>query len=1043
MKMNSGGTCVLRRAALMSGTAFFVWSAHPGVAAGQAVADDGASIEQIVVTGTRIQSGNLTSSAPVVSIDSGYLDLSGQTILSDVLQEVPSLVGSRSGNLEGDAAILSGGAGDGTASLNLRNLGVARTLVLVNGRRHVASQPGTAVVDINSIPNALVERVEVLTGGASAIYGADGVSGVVNFVLKDDFEGIDAEFSTNLPDDSGGKNYLVSLTGGGNFGGDRGNIAVNFEYFHQQGLRAAQRGVLDGVVESVSLNPADFAAGDADDDPNIPDRILVARQGIPFTAIEGVVFSGEFDGSFIPNFLGDGTPFDPGIILDDGQTIGGDGLFDLFPINSRLISPQDRYTVNLLSHYDIADSARAFLEFKYVRSEIVRDLLPTAIDDFLPIRFDNPFIPDAITPAPVFFDEGTGDPIDLIFMGRDDFDLGFSEIGGGEEVDDRDLFRLVAGVKGDITDTVGYEVSYVFGRVDRSLRTIQRLEDRFAAAVDAVVDPATGDIVCRSGLDPAAAPPSLLNFPGLPEFLFVDPNTGVPKFNFFSRFDARDFGTERGSFTPGANSGCAPINIFGFNQASDEARLFVTAPVTNRSQLTQHVVSAVVSGDSSGLVDLPAGPLGFAVGFEYREEKSSFTPDPLFFQNAVTFDPPTPPTVGQFDVVEAFAEVLIPIIQDRAFFQDVSVGGAVRFSDYSTIGSTLTWQSNGTWTVSDDITFRGSYARAIRAPNINELFAPPTLDFFEPADPCLPANRVLGTQFRLDNCRADLAAVGIALEDYTQAATGPFQAPTSGNPNLREETSDSFTAGAVITPRFLPGLSLTVDYWKIDIEDGILLPDIGDLINQCYDLPTLDNEFCAPIARSPLTGNIVSAAVQDVNIAFFQSAGIDFEAMYSFDLAGTFGSEADWGDVRARVVGTKLQRLDVVTSAGGVVDDEVGELTTLLGESAPEYIVNLDLTWFWRKFTLNYQYRWQSGTLRVERLDLQQEPDIQEPFETRDFHNHDISLNYQINDAINVFAGVNNLAKPPREIGFLRRDRVFFLGVRFRADSFSSLGGLF
>lgn len=1043
--MKSRGRARSARAALMGSAAFVLGFANLAAADDQddQIADDDETTEQIVITGSRIPTGNLTSTVPVTTIDDTYIDLSGQTVLTDILQEVPALVGSRSGSFEGDAAILSGGLDTiGTAALNLRNLGTARTLVLVNGRRHIASEAGTAIVDVNTIPTALLERVDVLTGGASAIYGADGVSGVVNFILKDDFQGIDAEFSTNLPDESGGASYLAALTAGSNFSNGRGNIAVNFEYFHQDDVRASQRNVFEDTIESVSLNPDDFAEGV--DDPSIPDRILVARQGIPFTAIEGVVFSGEFDFSFIPNFLGDGKAFDPGIILDDGQTIGGDGLYDLFPVDMRLIGKQDRYTFNMLSHYDITENARAFLEFKYVRSEIVTDFNPLAIDDFIPIYFDNPFIPDGITPEPVFFDEDTGEPINLIFMGRDDFDLGFNEIGGVDNFDNRDLFRLVAGVKGDVTDNVNYELSYVFGRVNADLKSTQRLEDRFAAAVDAVVDPDTGEIVCRSNLDPSAAPPSLLNFPGLPGFLFLDPNTGTPKFNFFSRFDARNFGTDRGSFEPGPNSGCAPLNLFGYNQASEEARRFVTAPVVSKTELTQHVVSAVVSGDTTGLVELPNGrPLGFALGFEYREERSQFTPDPLFFQNAATFDPPLPATVGQFTVVETFAEILIPIVQDKEFFQDVSLGGAFRFSDYSTVGSTVTWRGNGNWTVSDDLTFRGSYSRAIRAPNINELFAPETLDFFEPDDPCLPASRNLGTEFRLENCRQDLAAVGIALEDYTQAATGPFQAPTRGNPNLREETSDSITAGAVITPGFMPGFSLIIDYWKIDIEDGILQPAMQDLIEQCYDLPTLDNEFCDPINRSSGTGNIVSSAVQDVNIAFFKSSGIDLEVLYNVDLSDAFDSASDLGNLRARVVGSRLLSLDLVTSVGAVADDEVGEQNTLLGEDSPKYTANFDLTWFWRDFTFNYQYRYQSGLFRVEQFDFEQEPDVQDPVKTRAIHNHDVSMSYRATDNIEIYAGVNNLAKQARDIGLLRRDRVFFLGVRFKSDRLGNLGGLF
>lgn len=1013
-------------------------------------------LEEITVTGSLIRRDNMSSNSPMVTLDNNYLELSGQSIITDVLREVPALVGSRAGNVTGDAAILGGRDEDslspleGTASLNLRNLGESRTLVLVNGRRHVASIPGTSAVDINSIPTALVERVDVLTGGASAIYGADGVSGVVNFITKDDFEGLDLSVLTNIPDESGGENYLFGGTAGKNFANGRGNIAVNLEYFRQDKLRVAKRTGFNGQIEFADLNPEDTA--DGDDDANIPDSVFLKEHGIPFSAIEGVIFATPFDFSFTPDFLGTGKSFDPGIVLANGRTVGGDGLKTLFPVNSKIIDNQDRYTVNMLGHFDMSNSTRLYGEFKYVRSESVRDTGAASIDDFIPIAFDNAFIPAGITPSAVFSDS-LGNPIPLIFLGRDDFDLGFNEIGGREIEDNRDMYRIVAGVEGEINDNLNYDLSYVFGRSKRKEHLFERLEDRFAAAVDAVIDPATGNIVCRSDLDPGSvdpaspfAPPSVVNFPALNDsfaaFVLNDSNTGQPKFNFFSRFNVNDFGSA-GSFTPGPGSGCVPLNMFGFNQASTEAREFVTAPVTNESKLTQHVVSGVLTGNTADFYELPAGPIGFAVGFQYRDEKSSFSPDPLYFQNNVTFRVPDAATVGSFDVIEGFAEVQVPLIQDKPLIEDLSVGAAFRVSDYSTIGSTETWQGNGYWTVTSNIALRGSYSRAIRAPNMNELFAPQTVNFFNTGDPCLPAGRDEGTQFRLANCTADLAAVGIDINNYTLAATGPFQGTISGNADLGEESSDSFTIGAVLTPEFISGFTLAVDYWSIEISQGILRPGMNEVINQCYDSPTLTNQFCEVLRRSPGTGNFIAGAVRDVNIASFKSSGIDYEAVYDFELAELLGSDKHLGSMRANVRGTWLESLDLATTTGGTIDDEVGELGTLLGEETPEHVLNFDLTWEYEKFTFNYQYRWQSAVFRTEKADFAADPDTLFPRKTRSFQNHDISMSYNMNDNFTLFAGVNNLAKPSRDIGFLRRDRVIFAGINFSMDSLPGVGNLF
>lgn len=235
--------------------------------------DDDDRLEEVVVTGTRINSGNLVSSVPISTVDADYISLSGETNLTNLLRETPALISSDPGDLTGDE-----GDSDGTAALNLRNLGASRTLVLVNGRRHVSSRTGEAVVDINSIPSALVERVDTLTGGASAIYGADGVSGVVNFILKDDFEGLHVDLSSNTPDESGGDNYKLGVTLDKNLADDRGNVALSVEYFDQNKLLNTQRGLIPGLPESISINPDDDTGVD---DPNLPDRIIIANQALP------------------------------------------------------------------------------------------------------------------------------------------------------------------------------------------------------------------------------------------------------------------------------------------------------------------------------------------------------------------------------------------------------------------------------------------------------------------------------------------------------------------------------------------------------------------------------------------------------------------------------------------------------------------------------------------------------------------------------------------------------------------------------------------
>ncbi len=1009
----------------------------------QASIDD--EVEEIVVTGTRIASGNLASAVPVMTLDAEYIQLSGETVLTNLLQQTPALIGSVSGDVTGDCGAGCQGT-DGTAALNLRNLGESRTLVLVNGRRHIASRAGTAVVDINTIPAALVERVEVLTGGASAIYGADGVSGVVNFIMKDDFEGMDFRVQSSIPDDSGGKNYLASATIGMNFADNRGNIALNVEYFRQDFLLNTQRGMIPGLPESIDINPEDdFGCrgnycAPTTDDPNRPDRIIRRDEGLPLTSREGVLFTGPFSFDFfIPTYTGDGRVFNQGTLTSEARAFGSDGLPDNNGVTMPLIAQQDRYNINLLSHYELTDRAEAYFEFKYVDTEITTGGQAATIDDSVVFTYDNPFIPSTVPHPgdldylPFIADDGIGTPNDFLTMGRDNFDT------TADRVDTRELTRTVLGLRGDLTDNLQYDISYVYGEVEtEDLTPLTRIADRTYAALDAVIDPDTGDIVCRSNLDPSSplALPRPTNIhdidPDVADYFGVFNNDGDPTFSFFSSYNIDNFGDPNHpstTFTPGPDSGCFPLNYFGYQVQSPEAVAFTHLPTTTKTKLTQSVFSAVVNGDTESWFSLPAGPLGFALGAEYREEESRLTPDELSVRGT-TQDPPLPATTGKFDVTEFFGEISIPLLSGRTMFEDLSIGGAVRFSDYSTVGDSTTSRATLSWSLVESFTLRGSFSRAIRAPNINELFQPQANQFFEPDDPCLPANLGLGSSTRVANCTADLAAVGIALADL-QRASGPFLGFSGGNPDLIEETSDSWTAGAVWTPVFAPGLSISLDFWDIEIEDAILQTDIQDIINSCFDAPDLNNQFCDTLTRSSVNGIFTSGQTSAVNIASFESSGVDLEINYAFDITDLFGSSSNLGDANIRLVGTHVDSLSVTPVPGGGADDELGELNTFLGGAAPEDVVNLDLTWFRNDLSVNYQYTYRSSVLRLEKADLAQKPDTLFPFDTKSRQRHDLSAVYSFNDNFEIFGGVNNFTKPSREIGFIPIDRVFFIGAKY------------
>ena len=348
------------------------------------------------------------------------------------------------------------------------------------------------------------------------------------------------------------------------------------------------------------------------------------------------------------------------------------------------------------------------------------------------------------------------------------------------------------GLTAELTDRIDLDMSYVYGRSDSTVRqTNTRFNDRFLAAVDVITDPATGQPTCRSNLQPIG-------------------NSDQPYYNFFTGFSFGDF--DQLSFTPGPNSGCIPFNLFSEQQAPGAIDWLVTDAV-DRSRIEQHVVSGSVSGDFGETLALWGGPIGFAVGAEYRKERSESNPDPVN-TTGLTFGNALFPETGQYSVKEVFGELRVPIAANKPGFYDLSLNGAVRLSDYSTVGTTTTWQVSGVYAPVPDVRFRGTYSQAVRAPNIGELFGPQNQTFEFIDDPCAFDRLDNGTEFRAANCQTLLSGLGLTPAQIAafDGDTGVSIAGTSGgNRNLREETAKTITAGLVLRPSFLRGFSASVE----------------------------------------------------------------------------------------------------------------------------------------------------------------------------------------------------------------------------------------
>ncbi|MDQ3140112.1 MAG: TonB-dependent receptor plug domain-containing protein, partial [Pseudomonadota bacterium] len=580
--------------------------------------------DEIIVTGSRIARPEFAFPNPIQSFGSDAIEQSGDVNVTDFLIDTPALVGSISS--ERNAGSNGFFQSAGLNLLNLRNLGFDRTLVLVDGRRHVAGYPGSASVDINSIPTDLIDRIDILTGGTSAIYGADGVSGVVNFVLKRDFEGVRLRGQSGISGRGDAGNRFASAVGGKNFAGGRANVALAYEYNASDRLNDRDRAVTGDPLRRFELlrDPDEFGEFD---DPNVPDQRPFNDIRWADSSPDGAI---DTDFDYIPDFTGTGDRYDRGLLLpgSGGRTVGGSGtptagyFGDFLPYLAR-------HNVNLLASFEVGPALQIYAEGKFADSTAFTISQPT-FDFFTFLSADNPYIPAAIRSAIM---AGAGASLgfpDGVFVTRDNLDFGVRSTRS-----QRETLRGVIGADGRLGDRLRYDISYVRGQSKAATtNSNDRLADRYFAALDAVVDPATGQPTCRVDID----------------------GSGV--------IDLQNFGGKPATFAPGA---CVPLNVFGNGVASREALDFISVDHTTRAKITQDVVSGALSGDLGALFRLPGGAVGFALGAEYRKETSRSIPADVIQQGQLLDFPAIAPNFGTFDVKELFGEINVPIVRDAPF----------------------------------------------------------------------------------------------------------------------------------------------------------------------------------------------------------------------------------------------------------------------------------------------------------------------------------------------------------------------------------------
>jgi outer membrane receptor protein involved in Fe transport len=925
-------------------------------------------IEEVIVTGSRIRQTEQGFANPVTTFSAETIAQSGKTDLTDFLSQTPALIGSATGAQTAGSNYDFGEVG--LNLLDLRHLGIDRTLVLVDGRRHVSGLAGSAAVDIDAIPTDLLQSVDVLTGGASAIYGADGVSGVVNFRLKKDFEGLSFRGQLGQSGEGDGNDTFAALTAGTNFSDGRGNVAIAYEYSANDRVSDQDRSYLRPPKSgNLYQNQDDLA-----DDPALPDLVRYNDVRYADSARNGAV---DVDFDFLSDYQGTGAVYDRGFVLENsgGYTQGGsstpvDGYQgDLFP-------ELDRHLVDVLGHFDVNDALTISAEGKYVRSHALSLAQPT-YDFYLFMTPDNPYMPQAIRDAIVpgaaaeYFEDP--DVPDGVIVTRDNYDLGINS-----EDALRETLRGVLAANGRINDHLEYEVSYVYGETrSRIVENNNRLEDNWLDAIDVVSGPNGPE--CRSG-----------------------------------------------------NPGCVPYNIFGEGVRDPAALAYVATDSVSHTKVTQEVVSGSLSGDF-GSFALPGGPIGYALGAEYRRETSESNPAQEI-QDGLTWVGPITADSGQFDVKEVFAEINLPVLKNAPGADLLSFGAAFRASDYSTVGSTDSWKVDMAYAPVSSVTLRGTYAQAVRAPNIAELFSPETSTFNFIVDPCDINELNNGKSTREANCAELLNGLGVDpttfLPSNTPQATLYTEGIYSGNRDLSEETAKTWTAGVVFRPEAVPTLSMSFDWYDIEISDAINTPEAQELAQLCVDQPTLDNPFCSGITRDPATGYIIGFTVMPENVASFRTAGLDMV----FNYALTTGV----GDFNVQLVGGYLDRLEFISSPGAEVTDDLGQAGDPgAGEFYPKFSATLDASWRRGPLLLHYGINWFTKTDRFTRDTLAGDPDYSDPkyFKVKQKWDHEISAAYDINDHVNIFAGINNLFDQRPEFGYSSypisaMGRFFYAGAR-------------
>ena len=950
---------------------------------------EGDGIDEIVVTGSRTRRPDLTTAFPTLVVGEELLEKNAFTNIGDALNQIPAF-----GN--GIDATGGQGANIGVNFTDFLNLGSQRTLTLVNGRRFVSSNvissgsESGSQVDVSVIPIGLIERIETIGVGGAPTYGSDAIAGTVNIILRDDFEGVDAriQYGETQRGDLDSEQYSVLV--GANTDDGRGNVTFNVEYTDSDGLDQLDRpgiyvdepfdsqiefgtegfgnvpipssfnlgvggtildangrevtidangdGFFDGISRPFNLEGGNgenvqlFTNGGVVSPTSffvpscITDAAQAANGTCNFLASNGI--TGELGGVFY-GFQPDGT-LGP---LQNGQFIPGQSIFfaqggfenDFFAQVGQLVAPVQRVNFGSTFKYDLADWIAFKGDFQATNINAIEGVNQGGFQTFafgglqgpLEIPTANPFLSNQA--RDILASNGIGSD-DTFFLSRFNNDI----VNQGSRNSETSLYRIAAGFDGDFragSRDFYYNINAVIGETNNEQQSSVINDRRFLNAVDAVIDPATGEIVCRVTLE------------GEPDLV----GSGISALSN----DVTD---------------CVPLNLFGEGVASQEALEFVTQTTNNLTDINQSIFSAYFGGD---VFELPGGVAQFVLGYETRKESIDFQRDSGAF-TGVGRTAASPNADGSFVTNEYFGELYIPVVSpdlDVPFVNSLEVGGQVREIVNSLAGDFTAWTVEGTYQPVEDIVLRGNITRSLRAPSLVELFQPQQTTFSFGRDPCDQRFIEEGPN-RAANCASDGLPAGFTSDIANASRPGL----TGGNPNLINETADAYTVGAVLQPRWVPGLVVQADYLNIELEDEIAIQSLTNNLETCYDADPSDfpNLACGSFTRDS-DGQIIDFLTGQLNADSFETQFLNIRADYDFDVVDAFNvfggnRVGDYGsfsiDAQAFHV---IQRDRVVAN--------VAAPSTVGGFFDPEWSGTLDGTYQKNGLRLFWRAIWQDNSL--------------------------------------------------------------------------------